>query len=137
MNNGTQASLGLGSSSNWLGGIKALTFMLLSSLAMRDTARPLQSRSSCLRTSADAGRDPDALQRIPDSREALENPALRRTKTNFRAISATYGTNSDKWVGKMMEVHLLKKQNPKTGLLVDSIALSLPNHDTEGNVEIE
>lgn len=45
-------------------------------------------------------------------------------KTNFKAVSAVYGTNSDNWVNKEMLVSSVKVRNPQLGSLVDSIALS-------------
>lgn len=47
-------------------------------------------------------------------------------KTNFKAVSAVYGTNSDNWVQKEMQVSSVKMRNPQLGSLVDSIALSAP-----------
>lgn len=47
-------------------------------------------------------------------------------KGNFKAISALYGTNSDAWVGKEMNVVSVKVRNPQLGTLVDSIALVPP-----------
>ena len=47
-------------------------------------------------------------------------------KTNYKVISALYGSNSDAWVGKEMIVNSVKTRNPQTGLLVDSIALTAP-----------
>lgn len=45
-------------------------------------------------------------------------------KTNFKVVSALYGTNSDAWIGKEMLVNKFKTRNPQTGLMVDAIALS-------------
>lgn len=47
-------------------------------------------------------------------------------KTNFKAVSAVYGTNSDNWINKEMQVSSVKVRNPQLGSLVDSIALSAP-----------
>lgn len=46
-------------------------------------------------------------------------------KANFKAISAQYGDNSDNWVGKEMEVMIIKTQNPQ-GELVDAVRLIKP-----------
>jgi len=56
-----------------------------------------------------------------------ENKKFDLNKTNFKAISAAYGSNSDAWVGKEMKVNKVKVRNPSTGTLVDSIALSIPD----------
>lgn len=53
-------------------------------------------------------------------------------KSNFEAVSKLYGTNSDNWVGKEMEVAKVKVRNPQTGTMVDSIALVAPTK-THGN----
>ena len=36
-------------------------------------------------------------------------------KKNFNAISALYGTDSDKWVGKNMKVKIVTVDNPRGG----------------------
>lgn len=58
-------------------------------------------------------------------------------KTNFEAVRALYGSNSDNWVLKEMRVNKIKSRNPSTGLVVDTILLSAPNTDGEGNVIAE
>ena len=45
---------------------------------------------------------------------------------NFKAVSKLYGVDSSKWIKKEMRVNIVKKQNPQSGELVDSIALSAP-----------
>lgn len=52
-------------------------------------------------------------------------------RTNFKAVSALYGTNSDNWVGKEMKANVVKRQNPQSGELVKAIALSAPGADGE------
>lgn len=47
-------------------------------------------------------------------------------KTNYKIISELYGTNSDEWVGKQMQVNKVKVRNPQTGSMVDSIILEAP-----------
>lgn len=47
-------------------------------------------------------------------------------KTNFKAVSALYGTNSDNWLNKDMTVAAIKARNPQTGQAVDSILLEAP-----------
>lgn len=69
--------------------------------------------------------------------EDLHQKKFSLNKTNFKVVAKNYGTNSDSWVGKQMEVNVIKKQNPKSGELVDSVALSLPNHNLDGDVVIE
>ena len=46
-------------------------------------------------------------------------------KTNFKAVSKVYGSNSDDWIDKEMMVNIVKRQNPQ-GEVVDAIALSAP-----------
>lgn len=62
--------------------------------------------------------------------QVTETKKFTLNKTNFKAISALYGTNSDAWLGKEMTVNAIKVRNPQTGLLVDSIALSAPTGQT-------
>lgn len=58
-------------------------------------------------------------------------------KTNFDAVKQIYGSNSDNWLKKEMRVNKVKVRNPQSGAMVDSIALSAPNTDKEGNIVIE
>ncbi len=55
-----------------------------------------------------------------------EKKKFNLNKTNFKAVAAVYGTNSDAWVGKEMIVNSVKTRNPALGVLVDSIALTAP-----------
>ena len=50
---------------------------------------------------------------------------MQLNKTNLKIIQSAYGFDSDKWVGKTMKVNLVKVNNPQSGQLVDSIALSV------------
>ena len=54
-------------------------------------------------------------------------------RSNFKAVSSLYGTNSDKWVMKEMTVNVVKRQNPRTGEMTKGIALSPPG--VRGEVE--
>ena len=54
-------------------------------------------------------------------------------KKNFTAISDTYGTNSDAWVGKEMSVVVRQVENPQTGREVDAVRLRAPG--TPANAE--
>jgi hypothetical protein len=47
-------------------------------------------------------------------------------KKNFTAISDTYGSNSDDWVGKEMTVVIRQVENPQTGREVDAVRLRAP-----------
>lgn len=58
--------------------------------------------------------------------EYLEDKKFTLNKTNFKAVSELYGTNSDSWVGKEMEVNLIKSRNPQSGAPVDSVLLVKP-----------
>ncbi len=61
-----------------------------------------------------------------------EDKKFSLNKGNFNNVSALYGTNSDAWVGKEMEVNLIKSRNPQTGLMVDSVLLMEPAKLPEG-----
>jgi hypothetical protein len=54
-------------------------------------------------------------------------------KTNHKVIAAKCGFDSKNWVGQEFRANIVKKQDPN-GRLVDSVALSLPNIDAEGNI---
>ncbi len=56
----------------------------------------------------------------------IDTKEFTLNKTNFKAVSELYGTNSDNWVGKEMEIGLIKARNPQTGAPVDSIMLMKP-----------
>lgn|SRR3990167_11008513 len=55
-----------------------------------------------------------------------ETKKFTLNRTNFKVVSATYGSNSDNWIGKEMEVIEVKVRNPSTGLFVDGISLVEP-----------
>jgi hypothetical protein len=65
---------------------------------------------------------------IRDNEEVCE-AKFQMNKTNFRATSSLYGSESSEWVGKMMEVTKIKARNPKTGMSVDSIELVAPGKE--------
>jgi hypothetical protein len=65
--------------------------------------------------------------------EVLSTKKFSLNKTNHKAIAGAHGYDSKHWIGKKFRVNIVKKQNPQ-GQLVDSIALSLPNVDAEGNI---
>ena len=54
-------------------------------------------------------------------------------KTNWKAISKVYGTNSDVWVNKEMEVVVIDTQNPQ-GELVKAVRLKVVGADDEVEV---
>jgi hypothetical protein len=54
---------------------------------------------------------------------ATETKKFQMNKKNFKAVSALYGTNSDNWKGKEMQVHIGTANNPQTGEEVPSIQL--------------
>lgn len=58
-------------------------------------------------------------------------------RTNAKAVINEYGTKSENWVNKEMRVNKESVRNPSTGLKVDSILLSAPNRDKEGNVILQ
>ena len=47
--------------------------------------------------------------------QMTEQKKFQINKTNFKAIAALYGTNSDNWVKKEMQIHIGTANNPKTG----------------------
>lgn len=55
-------------------------------------------------------------------------------KTNLKVIQSLFGFDSKNYVGKELRVNIEKARNPQTGQKVDSIVLSAPNTDSEGNV---
>lgn len=57
-------------------------------------------------------------------------------KKNFNAVSKVYGTNSDFWLNKEMQVRIVKVDNPSTGEEVDSVRLTPPGA-LEGELEID
>lgn len=67
--------------------------------------------------------------------EAGETKKFNLNKTNYKAVSALHGTNSDAWVGKAMKVTKTKARNPQLGTMVDSILLEKPTDEEKGIVE--
>jgi hypothetical protein len=65
--------------------------------------------------------------------QGLAKKKFTLNKTNHKAIASAAGFDSARWIGKEFRVNIVKKQDP-SGRLVDSVALSLPNVDAEGNV---
>lgn len=68
--------------------------------------------------------------------ELIAQKKFQVNRTNNKAIAAVYGFDSVGWVNKEMRVNIIKKQNPQTGQLVDSVALSAPNQSLAGEVII-
>lgn len=67
----------------------------------------------------------------------LKRKKFSLNKKNFKSISDAYGTNSDNWVGKEMQVVVIQTENPK-GDLVDAIRLRTPGHqEEEGVIEVD
>ena len=56
-------------------------------------------------------------------KDMTDRKKFQINKTNFKAIATLYGTNSDNWKGKEMQVHIGAANNPKTGEDVPSIKL--------------
>ena len=67
--------------------------------------------------------------------QMTEQKKFQINKTNFKAISALYGTNSDNWKGKEMEVHIGTANNPQTGTEGPSIKLKAVGGDNPSDVE--
>ena len=67
--------------------------------------------------------------------ELIRTKKFQLNKLNFKVVSKAYGTDSDNYEGKEMRVNIVKRQNPQSGEVVDSIALSAPG--IPGEVEIE
>lgn len=57
----------------------------------------------------------------------IETKKFNLNKTNFKAVAALYGTNSDAWIGKLMRVTSMQVRNPQTGLIGPGITLTAPN----------
>ena len=61
--------------------------------------------------------------------QAGEKKQFNLNKTNFKAMKALYGDDSDVWVGKAMKVCKIKARNPQLGTMVDSILLEKPTDE--------
>lgn len=58
-------------------------------------------------------------------------------KRNFDAIKKVYGSNSDNWLNKEMQVDIRMIENPKTGEEVAAVRLKAPGAMAEGRDEEE
>jgi len=67
--------------------------------------------------------------------QATDTKKFNLNKTNFKAVSAIHGTNSDAWVGKVMKVIKTKARNPQLGVMVDSILLEKPTDEEKAVAE--
>lgn len=67
--------------------------------------------------------------------QMTEQKKFQINKTNFKAISALFGTNSDKWVGKEMQIHVGTANNPKTGEDVPAIKLKAVGGENPADVD--
>jgi hypothetical protein len=56
-------------------------------------------------------------------------------KKNFEAIRKFYGSNSDNWLNKEMQVDIRMIENPKTGEEVAAVRLKAPGSLAEGRDE--
>src|SRR3990167_23439 len=56
----------------------------------------------------------------------LYQKKFQLNKTNWKTIKKVYGENSDNWVGKEMEVIIVKVNNPSTGKFVYTVRLIPP-----------
>lgn len=55
-----------------------------------------------------------------------ETKKFALNKGNFKIVSALYGSNSDAWVGKQMQVNKIRVRNPQLNAMVDGIELAAP-----------
>lgn len=53
-------------------------------------------------------------------------------KKNFDAIKKVYGSNSDNWLNKEMQVSIIQVENHKTGEEVAAVRLKAPGSLAEG-----
>ena len=67
-------------------------------------------------------------------KEMTDKKKFQINKTNFKAISALYGTNTDNWKGKEMQIHIGSANNPQTGEEVPSIKLKAVGGDNPQDV---
>jgi hypothetical protein len=75
---------------------------------------------------------------VPDGqRDMTVQKKFQLNKKNFTAVSAIYGTNSDKWVGKEMKVRVVRVENPRTGDMTDSVRLIAPGGLASGADDAE
>jgi hypothetical protein len=65
----------------------------------------------------------------------LHTKKFTLNKTNFNAISALYGVDSKKWIGKQMGIEIYKAKRPTDHTLVDAIMLVAPSVQHGGDVE--
>jgi plasmid maintenance system antidote protein VapI len=56
-------------------------------------------------------------------------------KKNFDAIKKVYGSNSDNWLNKEMQVDIRMIENPKTGEEVAAVRLKAPGSLAEGRTD--
>ncbi len=54
-------------------------------------------------------------------KEMTEQKKFQINKTNFKAISKLFGTNTDNWKGKEVQIHIGTANNPNNGEEVASI----------------
>ena len=66
--------------------------------------------------------------------ELIAQKKFQVNRTNNKVIASIHGFDTKNWVNKEMRANVVKKQNPQTGQLVDSIALSAPNVSVDGDV---
>lgn len=56
-------------------------------------------------------------------KEMTAQKKFQLNKTNFKSVSALYGTNSDEWVGKEMQIKQGVANNPNSGEEVPALRL--------------
>lgn len=71
------------------------------------------------------------------SKEISVEKQFQLNKTNYKATASVYGADTKNWVGKEMQVVVIKTQNIQGGI-VDAIRLVHPgNYEEDGGAEIE
>lgn len=68
-------------------------------------------------------------------KEMTEKKKFQINKTNFKAIAALFGSNTDNWKGKEMQIHVGTANNPQTGEEAPSIKLKAVGGENPEDVE--
>lgn len=87
------------------------------------------------------GKGTDCILRVgvipQGQKEVVTEKQFQLNKTNYKATAEIYGSDTKGWIGKEMQVVLIKASNMRGGI-VDAIRLVHPgNYEEDGGAEIE
>lgn len=68
-------------------------------------------------------------------KDMTEQKKFQINKTNFKAIAKLYGTNTDGWKGKEVQIHIGVANNPQTGEEGPSIKIKAVGGENPADVE--